>query len=351
MSLNMPQKEEVKSKTAGEDYRKVWGDYDLSTDKPGERDETGVNRKDVANTYYDLVTDNYVGGWNERFHYCTFEPGESWDVAMARHEHYMAMLCEMKPGMKVLDAGCGIGAPAREICMFTKAHVTGITLSPYHYAWATDAAKQKGLWGQGDGQCEFVQGDFQKMPFADESFDRVYAMEATCYSRPLSAVYREIFRVLKPGGIFGTYEWSLTEKYDDSDPKHREIRNSIERGGGVVYLNNPKEIEDALKEAGLEILHHEDLALKSRVPWWYPMAGQTEYATAWEDWIKTFRMKSGMVSFGYFVHWLFCKTGIWPDARREALNTCVQCAWGNKDGGITGTFSPFMMFVVKRPEV
>jgi sterol 24-C-methyltransferase len=34
----------------------------------------------------------------------------------------------------------------------------------------------------------------------------------------------EIFRVLKPGQLFGGYEWCLTDKYDPSNPQHRQIK-------------------------------------------------------------------------------------------------------------------------------
>lgn len=53
------------------------------------------------------------------------------------------------------------------------------------------------------------------MPFPDDSFDAIYAIEATVHAPSLSAIYSEIFRVLKPGGIFGVYEWLMTYKYDN----------------------------------------------------------------------------------------------------------------------------------------
>jgi sterol 24-C-methyltransferase len=40
------------------------------------------------------------------------------------------------------------------------------------------------------------------MPFEDNSFDAVYAFEATCHAANRVEVYSEIFRVLKPGGKY-----------------------------------------------------------------------------------------------------------------------------------------------------
>ena len=84
-----------------------------------------------------------------------------------------------------------------------------------------------------------------KLPFPDNSFDGVYAievisavptdtslsnlieLEATCHAPDRVGVYSEIFRVLKPGGVFATYEWCLTDKYDASNAEHRWIKKVV----------------------------------------------------------------------------------------------------------------------------
>lgn len=62
----------------------------------------------------------------------------------------------IRPGMKVLDVGCGVGGPAREIAKFTGAHITGLNLNEYQVSRATNYAKREGL----SGCLDFVQGDF-----------------------------------------------------------------------------------------------------------------------------------------------------------------------------------------------
>ena len=54
-----------------------------------------------------------------------------------------------------------------------------------------------------------------KLPVADGSFDAAYEIEATCHAPDIRGVYGEIFRALKPGGVFASYEWALTEKYSE----------------------------------------------------------------------------------------------------------------------------------------
>lgn len=58
--------------------------------------------------------------------------------------------------MKVLDVGCGVGGPAREIAKFTGAHITGLNNNDYQIDRATHYAQKEGL----SNQLDFVKGDF-----------------------------------------------------------------------------------------------------------------------------------------------------------------------------------------------
>ena len=76
----------------------------------------------------------------------------------------------------------------------------------------------------------------KQMSFEDNSFDAVYAIEATVHAPTLEGIYGEIFRVLKPGGVFGVYEWLMTDKYNNDDPHHRELRLGIEQVDGISNM-------------------------------------------------------------------------------------------------------------------
>jgi sterol 24-C-methyltransferase len=107
-------------------------------------------------SYYDLVTDLYEEGWAQSFHFCRFAVNEGFLQALARHEHYMALKLHLDQGMKVLDVGCGVGRPAREIAAFTGCNVVGLNNNGYQIERATNYAKQEGL----DDLVSFVKGDF-----------------------------------------------------------------------------------------------------------------------------------------------------------------------------------------------
>ena len=49
----------------------------------------------------------------------------------------------------------------------------------------------------------------------------------------LEEVYGEVFRVLKPGGMFCSYEWVATKEFDPNDTEHVRIIDEINFGNGL----------------------------------------------------------------------------------------------------------------------
>ena len=76
--------------------------------------------------YYDGATELYEYGWGTSFHFSRFYKGESFAASLARHEHYLAAQMNLKPGMRVLDVGCGVGGPARQIARFADVQIIGL---------------------------------------------------------------------------------------------------------------------------------------------------------------------------------------------------------------------------------
>ena len=116
-----------------------------------------VQRSDVdRDSYYNLATDIYEYGWCSSFHFCRFAYGEGFYQAIARHEHYLAHMMGFREGMKVLDVGCGVGGPAREIAKFAGVNITGLNNNDYQIDRATRYAVKEGL----SSQLSFRKGDF-----------------------------------------------------------------------------------------------------------------------------------------------------------------------------------------------
>lgn len=121
----------------------------------------------------------------ESFHFCRFFKGEAllqavrppplllWSSSevpqLARHEHYLASMMSLKPDMRVLDVGCGVGGPAREICRFSDANIIGVNNNDFQIQRANQKTRKAGL----SGKVSFAKGDFMKLSeqFGENSFD------------------------------------------------------------------------------------------------------------------------------------------------------------------------------------
>merc|ERR1712151_269665 len=159
---------------------------------------------------------------------------------------------------KILDVGCGIGGPMRNISRFIGCNVVGITLNQYQVDRGNELSNADPTVR---GKCKSVQGDFMDTKFESESFDAAYAIEATCHAPDRIKCYAEINRVLKPGGIFACYEWCMTDKFDPNNEVHLRMKKDIEEGNGLPDIVNTKVCLEALEKAGFEVLEEFDLAL------------------------------------------------------------------------------------------
>ena len=62
-------------------------------------------------------------GWGQCFHFAPRDEGQSFQDSLLRHEHFMADHLHVGPGSRILDVGCGVGGPMRNIARHTGAKV------------------------------------------------------------------------------------------------------------------------------------------------------------------------------------------------------------------------------------
>jgi 24-methylenesterol C-methyltransferase len=232
----------------------------------GERDPSMVNH------FYNMVTDFYEYGWGQSFHFAHTYKNETHDDSIRRHEERMADLIKLKPGMTCLDAGSGVGGPARAIAKYSGGNVVGVTINQYQVEKSRRYNKEQGL----DHLVRIEQADFTKLPFEDNTFDAAFASEATCHAPELIDVYREVYRTMKPGALFASYEWLTTSRYDAHNETHKKIINGIEFSNGLPYLRNREQVIATANELGFEIVLELDLAedLDTK-PWYYRLEMST----------------------------------------------------------------------------
>eukprot|EP01126_Amoeba_proteus_P043207 TRINITY_DN4730_c0_g1_i8.p1 TRINITY_DN4730_c0_g1~~TRINITY_DN4730_c0_g1_i8.p1 ORF type:complete len:263 (-),score=13.41 TRINITY_DN4730_c0_g1_i8:456-1244(-) len=195
----------------------------------GEEAKRNANYTWFVNAYYNVSTLFYEWAWGSSFHFAPTKKFDTFRSAILRHEFRLADRLRIKKGDKVLDIGCGIGGPLINIARNTGAHITGLNNNAYQITRANALLKEAGL----QKTCNFVKGNFCEMPLADDTYDQVYAIESTCHAPTRQAVFAEVFRVLKPGGHFGIYEWVLTEKHDPQRREHAQAAKNIEIGNGL----------------------------------------------------------------------------------------------------------------------
>ncbi|KAG5186925.1 sterol methyltransferase [Tribonema minus] len=298
--------------------------------------------KTMVNAYYELATMFYEWGWGASFHFAYRRPYESFGESIRRHEYYLAGKLGLKTGEKVLDVGCGIGGPYRNIAQFTGADITGITINEYQVYRGNELNRQAGL----SQQVRSVQGDFMHLPFDDNSFDGVYAIEATCHAPNREGVYSEIFRVLKPGRAFACYEWCLTDRYDPSSAEHRKIKKQIEEGDALPDMVQPEVVVEALKAVGFEVLETRDVALDANrggISWYTPLTPSYNIFT------QRFQFTPIGHALTVFALRVLEFMRLAPAGTNKVQGMLQQGGMGCANGGITGTFTPMYLAVVRKP--
>ncbi|KAK7341122.1 hypothetical protein VNO80_24047 [Phaseolus coccineus] len=305
----------------------------------GQEEERKANYTDMVNKYYDLSTSFYEFGWGQSFHFAHRWKGESLQESIKRHEHFLALQLGLKPGQKVLDVGCGIGGPLREISRFSSTSVTGLNNNEYQITRGEALNRIAGV----DTTCNFVKADFMKMPFTDNSFDAVYAIEATCHAPDAYGCYKEIFRVLKPGQYFAAYEWCMTDQFDPNNEEHQKIKAEIEIGDGLPDIRLTTKCAEALKQAGFEVIWEKDLAIDSPVPWYFPL-DTSNFS------LNSFRL----TAVGRFFTRSLVKglefVGLAPKGSLRVQEFLEKAAEGLVEGGKKEIFTPMYFFLARKPD-
>jgi SAM-dependent methyltransferase len=114
----------------------------------------------------------------------------------------LARLAGITANMSVLDIGSGVGGPARFLAATYGCRVTGVDLSEPFVDAARYLTQRTGL----AEQVSFQRGSALELPFDKSGFDLVMLQHVAMNIADRSRLYREIRRVLIPGGRFVTYD-------------------------------------------------------------------------------------------------------------------------------------------------
>lgn len=146
-------------------------------------------------------------------------------------------------GKSVLDIGCGTGGVTLHLVeRHGASHATGFDVEEPVILAARERAWRRGL----SGRTTFVQGPPGRLPFGNGAFDVVFSKDALLHAPDKDAVFSEIFRVLRPGGMFAASDWMIGH---DGEPS-RDMKDYIAAEGLSFSMASPARYREAMRKAG-----------------------------------------------------------------------------------------------------
>jgi len=159
-------------------------------------------------------------------------------------------------GKTVLDIGCGAGGITLHLVeRHGASHATGFDVEQPVIEAARLRAERRGL----SGQTSFVQAPPGGLPFDDASFDAVFSKDALLHVPDKDALFAEIFRVLKPGGVFAASNWMIGH---DGEPSP-DMKAYIAAEGLSFSMASPARYAQAMQRAGFM-----GITTRDRNPWY-----------------------------------------------------------------------------------
>lgn len=147
------------------------------------------------------------------------------------------------PDSIILDVGCGGGRTIyRLAAMLSRGKVFGIDYSPDCVSWSSAYNEE---WIK-LGRVEILQASVSKLPFEDNFFDIVTAVETVYFWPDLAECFKEIKRVLKPAGKFVI----INEVYKND--LFRERNEAYIAAASDMQIFAPEELKQELEEVGFK---------------------------------------------------------------------------------------------------
>lgn len=150
-----------------------------------------------------MTNNNTISNDQENYTLGYGDGAMQWMTSRTADVHGAFLLPYLKPGMRMLDCGCGPGTLTAGFAQCVAPGETiGIDREAAQFAETAKAAADEHI-----SNLRFETGDIYALPFADESFDVVFASAVLGSLGEPSRVVAEMARVLKPGGIMALKEF------------------------------------------------------------------------------------------------------------------------------------------------
>lgn len=162
--------------------------------------------------------------------------------------------------IKIADLGCGVGTVARYAAkQYSNTTITGVTIVDFQLSKGRELINKEGL----AQKVTLVKDNFENSSFANESFNRVYALESACHASKSNKelFIKEMARILKTGGQFCIADGFL--KQDKKLPwLFNKIYQKIIRCWALPCFGNINAFTAALKKHGLSEIKVEEISVR-----------------------------------------------------------------------------------------
>ncbi|WP_069386300.1 class I SAM-dependent methyltransferase [Cellulosimicrobium cellulans] len=163
---------------------------------------------------------------------------------------------DLDAGTALLDVGSGVGGPARVAADRHGCTVTGVDLSPDFVAAARTLTEYAGL----TPLARFEEGDAGRLPCDDASQDRAMMIHVGMNVPDKAAVFAELRRVVRPGGLVAVHDQMRVGPGDLPYPLPWDVDD------GTSFVEPPAAYTDGLAAAGFEVLDVEDRSVSLTTP-------------------------------------------------------------------------------------
>ena len=152
--------------------------------------------------------------------------------ARSAQTHAAFFVPYLKPGMKLLDCGCGPGTVTLGFAeIVAPGSTVGTDIEPSQMALATETAAKRNIVN-----ARFEAANIYDLPFEDSSFDAVFMSALIGNLREPTRGLREAYRVLKPGGVIGVKEFDhggdITYPLEPAMAKYDELYRRLRAENG-----------------------------------------------------------------------------------------------------------------------
>jgi SAM-dependent methyltransferase len=171
-------------------------------------------------------------------------------------------------GARVIDLGCGLGAPARALVRDRDVALTAVSIVP----WQIEMAKRLSAGLAPRGEVDWRVGDYTALDLPAASFDAAFSIEASCHAPGASKepFVAECARILAPGARLVIADGFM--KSDDLPRWYRRLLDFMNRSWAVERFADLAAFSEALERHGFEVEAREDVSWRiapsvMHVPW------------------------------------------------------------------------------------